>query len=247
MSSKTPGVRLSRPRALPDNVAVAIVSDPVGFAEAVVGIDNWRKALDPNVPVGERVCRALYGAIDATLNFASGGTKVAVKGMEVGIDGVRVIKGAETATDAAKAAKGIEAGLDAAKQQRHDSAATTRQQTQRTSPPSSMTRPVCRPGKRADWLASRKADRLAEAIKSGEPSEIKKALVECQKDKHAIGALNRADDSVKLAYNQQMKELITDDVDKVVKEKIAQRYGLDPKDVEIVKPTNPTRRTEGRQ
>ena len=27
---------------------------------------------------------------------------------------------------------------------------------------------------------------------------------------------------------------------KVMKEKIAQRYGLDPKDVEIVKPTNPT-------
>jgi len=66
--------------------------------------------------------------------------------------------------------------------------------------------------------------------------------VECQKDKHAIQALNRGDDSIKAAYNQNMKQLITDDVDQAVREKIAQRYGLEPDDVEIVKPTNPTDR-----
>jgi hypothetical protein len=205
------------------NVAVAIASNPVGFVESVVGIDNWRKALDPNVPVGERVARALYGAIDASMNFASGGTKVAVEGMEAGIDGVKVIKGAETAGDAAKAAKGAETASDAAK----------------------ITAKLEDPARVQAWEAGRmagqqKADKLAEALKSGDASDIKKALVDCQKDKHAIQALNKGDDSIKLAYNQKMKELVTDDVDKVVKEKIAQRYGVDPKDVEIVKPTNPT-------
>ena len=41
------------------NVAVAIASNPIGFVESVVGIDNWKKVLDPNVSVGERVARAL--------------------------------------------------------------------------------------------------------------------------------------------------------------------------------------------
>jgi len=227
-------------------VAVAIASDPVGFAEAALGVDNWRKVLDPNVPVGERVCRALYGVIDTTLNFASGGTKVAVKGVEAGIDGVRVIKAADAATDATKAMKGIEAGLDAAKTADAASdAAKAAKATDTAADTVRITAKIDDPARVQAWEAGRlsgqqKADKLAEALKSGDAGEIKKALVECQKDKHAIGALNKGDDSVKLAYNQKMKQFITDDVDKAVKEKIAQRYGLDPKDVEIVKPTNPT-------
>jgi len=218
------------------NVAVAIASNPVGFVESVVGIDNWRKALDPNVPVGERVARALYGAIDASMNFASGGTKVAVEGMEAGIDGVKVVKSAEAATDAAKAAKGAEAATDAAKAAKGAETAGDA---------AKITAKLEDPARVQAWEAGRmagqqKADKLAEALKSGDAGDIKRALVDCQKDKHAIQALNKGDDSIKLAYNQKMKELVTDDVDKVVKEKIAQRYGLDPKDVEIVKPTNPT-------
>lgn len=205
------------------NVVAGIASNPIGFVEAVVGIDNWKKALDPNVSVGERVARAFYGAIDASLNFASGGTKVAVEGMEVGLDGVKLVKGAETGADAAKAAKGAEAAADTAK----------------------LTAKLEDPARVQAWEAGRlagqqKADKLAEALKSGDTDEIKKALVECQKDKHSIQALNKGDDSLKVAYNQNMKKLITDDVDQALKEKIAQRYGLDPKDVEIVKPTNPT-------
>jgi len=201
------------------NVVVAIASHPVDFAEAVVGIDNWRKALDPNVPVGERVTRALYGAVDGVLNFASGGTKVAVKGMEAGLDGINLAKGAEAGLDAAKAA---------------DTAADAAKLTVRLDDPARM----------QAWEAGRlagqqKADKLAEALKRGDAGEIKQALVDCQKDKHAIQALNKGDDSIKTAYNQNMKQLITDDVDQVVKEKIAQRYGVDPKDVEVVKPTNP--------
>ena len=205
------------------NVVVGIASNPIGFVEAVVGIDNWKKALDPNVSVGERVTRALYGTIDASLNFASGGTKVAVEGMEAGLDGVKLVKSMESGADAAKAAKGAETATDAAK----------------------ITAKLDDPARVQAWEAGRlagqqKADKLAEALKSGDAVEIKKALVECQKDKHSIQALNRGDDSLKIAYNQNMKKLITDDVDQAVKEKIAQRYGLDPKDVEIVKPTNPT-------
>lgn len=202
------------------NVVVGIASNPIGFVEAVVGVDNWRKVLDPNVSVGERVARACYGAIDASLNFASGGTKVAVEGMEAGLDGVKMVKSMEAGADAAK---GAEAAADAAK----------------------LTAKLEDPARVQAWEAGRlagqqKADKLAEALKSGNAGEIKKALVECQKDKHSIQALNKGDDSLKVAYNQNMKKLITDDVDQAMKEKIAQRYGLDPKDVEIVKPTNPT-------
>lgn len=205
------------------NVVVGIASNPIGFVETVVGVDNWKKVLDPNVSVGERVTRALYGAIDASLNFASGGTKVAVEGMEAGLDGVKLVKGAEAGADAAKAAKGAETAADAAK----------------------LTAKLDDPARVQAWEAGRlagqqKSDKLAEALKSGDAGEIKKALVECQKDKHSIQALNKGDDSIKVAYNQNMKKLITDDVDQAMKEKIAQRYGLDPKDVEIVKPTNPT-------
>ncbi|PKN38705.1 MAG: hypothetical protein CVU62_00450 [Deltaproteobacteria bacterium HGW-Deltaproteobacteria-2] len=218
------------------NVAVAIASNPIGFAEAVIGIDNWKKVVDPNVSVGERVVRALYGAVDASLNFASGGTKVAVEGMEAGIDGVKLIKGAEAGADAAKAAKGAEAVTDAAK---------AAHGAETASDAAKITAKLDDPARVKAWEAGRmagqqKADKLADALKSGDAGDIKKALVECQKDKHAIQSLNKGDDSIKLAYNQKMKELITDDVDQVMKEKIAQRYGVDPKDVEIVKPTNPT-------
>lgn len=218
------------------NVAVAIASNPIGFAEAVVGIDNWKKVVDPNVSVGERVVRALYGAVDASLNFASGGTKVAVEGMEAGIDGVKLIKGAEAGADAAKAAKGAEAVTDAAK---------AAHGAETASDAAKITAKLDDPARVQAWEAGRmagqqKADKLADALKSGDAGDIKKALVECQKDKHAIQSLNKGDDSIKLAYNQKMKELITDDVDQVMKEKIAQRYGVDPRDVEIVKPTNPT-------
>lgn len=192
------------------SVAIAIASNPVGLAEAVLGIDNWRLALDPDVPVGERVVRALYGAIDASMNFGTGGAKKAIEGMEAGIDGVRAIKGSEAAADAAK----VTAKLDDA-------------------------------ARLKAWEAGRaagkqKVDKFADAIKSGNEMEIKKALVECQRDKHAIQSINKGDDALKMAYNDKMKQLITNDVDKAVKEKIAQRYGLDVKDVEIIKPTNPS-------
>lgn len=205
---------------LAKNMAVGIASDPVGFAESVVGLDNWKKVLDPNVPIGERVSRALYGAVDTALNFASGGTKLAAQGMETGLDALKAV---DKVTDAGKAVKGTDAIADAAK----------------------LTPRLEDSARVQAWEAGRlagqqKADRLAEALKSGDSGEIKKALVECQKDKHAIQALNRGDDSLKAAYNENMKKLITDEVDQTVREKIAQRYGLNPEDVEIVKPTNPT-------
>jgi hypothetical protein len=207
--------------------------------EAVVGVDNLRKAFDPNVSVGERVTRVLYGVVvDAGLNFASGGTKVAVKGMEAGLDAAKAAKGVDAAADAAKAAKGADTAADIAKVA--EGAETVTDATK-------VTMKLNDPARMQAWEAGRlagqqKADNLADAIKSGDAGEIKKALVECQQDKHAIQSLNKGDDSLKVAYNENMKKLITDDVDKAVKEKIGQRYGIDPKDVEIVKPTNPTKK-----
>jgi len=219
-SSVKVGNAVKAAAGLAKNVAAGIACDPLGFAESVVGIDNWRKVLDPNVPVGERVARALYGAVDAGMNFASAGTKTAAAGMDAGLDALKAV---DSASDAAKAAKGADMAADASR----------------------LTAKLDDPARMQAWESGRlagrqKADKLAEALKGGDAAEIKQALVECQKDKHAIQALNKGDDSLKAAYNQNMKQLITDDVDQAVKEKIAQRYGLEPDDVEIVKPTNPT-------
>lgn len=182
------------------NLAAGIAANPVGFAKGLIGIDNWEKALDPNVPVGERVARALYGAVDASFNLASGGTKAAVKGLEAGLDASKTAKLAAKLDDPARI-KAWEAGRLA---------------------------------------GQKKVDDLKNALKSGDADGIKKALVNCQQDKHATQTLNRGDDSLKSAFNEGIKKHVLDDVDHMTRQKIAQRYGVDPKDVEIVTPANPS-------
>lgn len=89
--------------------------DPSGAAvavgRAVLGVDNWKKAIDPNVPVTERMGRAIWGAIDTGGVLVSAGS-IALKGANKLGGLVRI---ADTAGDALKGTKAIDTAVDAAK------------------------------------------------------------------------------------------------------------------------------------
>jgi hypothetical protein len=72
--------------------------------------------------------------------------------------------------------------------------------------------------------------------------DIKKAVANIQKDKHALQLINEADDATKLAFKNELKK-IYDKTDETVKnhftDKYARKYGDKFVEVEIFKPTNP--------
>ena len=104
-------------------VGVHIVTHPVETVKAIAGVDNWEKAMDPNVPVTERIGRVLVGIADAAVNISGAGlvgkgAKVAdkvsgvVRSADKIVDGVRA---ADKASDAAKTLRAGDAAVDARK------------------------------------------------------------------------------------------------------------------------------------
>jgi len=86
--------------------------------------------------------------------------------------------------------------------------------------------------------AAPKVDALEQAIKSGDPKQIKKAVLDVQADKHAMHIMNdKLDGDVIGAFDKQMKD-VYDDTDKIMKAKIAERYGCDPDQIVVELPTN---------
>ncbi|NOY66176.1 MAG: hypothetical protein GXP13_02050 [Gammaproteobacteria bacterium] len=83
----------------------------VAISKAVLGVDNWEKAIDPDVPVTERMGRAMWGAIDTGGVFVSAGA-TALKGASKFGSLIRI---ADTTGDAIKGAKALDAAADAAK------------------------------------------------------------------------------------------------------------------------------------
>jgi len=115
----------------------AAAKDPAGSAvavgKAVLGAENWEKAIDPNVPVTERFGRAVWGTIDTgTLVLGAGSTLM--KGADKIADLVRVgdtagdlskgVRIAGATSEAADAVKSADAIADAAKaaDKAHDAA-----------------------------------------------------------------------------------------------------------------------------
>lgn len=182
--------------------------DPVGFVKGMIGIDNWEKALDRNVPLGERMARAVYGSVDMVLNFGSGGSeKAAQLGAEAGLDAARAAKGADAALGGGKIVNKID----------------------------DLTR-------QAAWEAGQrggvnKVNALEEALKSGDPDKIRKAVLDVKTDKHAIWEINKRPDDLKGSFNGEIKQ-ITDKADAALKDGIAQKYGIDSKQVEIIEAKN---------
>jgi len=62
------------------------VTHPVETIKTVLGVDNWEKAFDPNVPVTERMTRALVGVFDAAATLT--GVKEAVTAGKAAAEGL---------------------------------------------------------------------------------------------------------------------------------------------------------------
>lgn len=83
----------------------------VAVGKTLLGTENWGKAIDPDVPVTERMGRALWGAVDTgTLLVGVGGA--ALKGAEKLGSLIRIAEGTE---DAVKGIKLIDAAADGTK------------------------------------------------------------------------------------------------------------------------------------
>jgi hypothetical protein len=105
-----------------DKLMRAAEKDPAGAAvaigKAVLGIENWEKAVDPKVPVTERFARAVWGTIDTGGTLIGAGT-AALKSADRIADFVRVGDRAADATIAADkvadTVKAADGSLDAAR------------------------------------------------------------------------------------------------------------------------------------
>lgn len=83
----------------------------VAVGKTLLGTENWSKAIDPEVPVTERMGRALWGTVDTgTLLVGVGGA--ALKGAEKLGNLIRIAEGTE---DAVKGIKLIDAAADGTK------------------------------------------------------------------------------------------------------------------------------------
>lgn len=198
------------------NLGSAAVTDPVGTAKGLLGLDNWQKAMDPNVPLGERLMRVLVGAADVGATVATGGAskaaKAVVKGADLAGDLSKAVKAARTADRAGDAAK-------AARAARSDA------------------------WKMAQAKGRVKAREFEKALESGDPDRIRQATLKVQGDKRALARINQRPDHVKKAFNKSMGQ-VYDGTDDAVKREIAKKYGVAPEDVQIVKPTNPSTRVK---
>ena len=111
-------------------IGVHIVTHPVETIKAVAGVDNWSKAMDPNVPVTERIGRVLVGIADAAVNLTGAGAVGAgAKVADAAVDAAKIVdkvgdavRAADKVVDAGKAAdkvgdavRGADKAADAAK------------------------------------------------------------------------------------------------------------------------------------
>lgn len=93
-----------------------VVAHPVDTAKTLLGVDNWEKVLDPNVSVGERVPRYLFGVLDILLNTVGiGEAGKGLKALEGASEAMKAAKAAEAAEEAAKTAKLAEAAAETKK------------------------------------------------------------------------------------------------------------------------------------
>lgn len=88
------------------------VDTAVAVTKAVLGAENWEKAVDPKVPVTERFARAAWGTIDTGSTLIGLGA-AALKRLDRLAD---IVRGVDRATDAAKAVDKVADGVRAVDQ-----------------------------------------------------------------------------------------------------------------------------------
>jgi len=217
------------------NVANGISKDPVGFAKTILGIDNWEKVVDGKVPLGERLLRALYGAVDTTMNIAT------AKGLAKGL-AAKTTKVLDTALDTGRGAKVVDAALDTGRGAKVMDAGADTAKTVDAIDDLTDAEKVAK--RRKAWQQARRAgknkvDEFKKAIRSGDRSRIRKAALDIQGDKQALREINRRSDALKKAMNAEMNSIYRK-TDRNVIKRVARELGVDPKDVKMVKPTNPS-------
>lgn len=87
--------------------------------------------------------------------------------------------------------------------------------------------------------AKTKVQKFKEAVKSGDPAKIKKATLEIQEDPAAIKELNKENIAIKKKF-VDTTDAIQSETIKNIKQKVAEKYGVRPEEVEIKKFTNPS-------
>jgi hypothetical protein len=156
------------------HIAKSIAEHPITFAENVIGIDNWEKVIDPNIPFGERVGRAFFGAIDMGLTISTAGETAAwLKGAK-GSVAVDLVKSAgktgmtEVVDEGAKLGKATKAAETETYIARRDA------------------------WQEAQKIGKGKVDEFSKALESGDPDTIHKAMLDAQSDKQALYDFNRS-------------------------------------------------------
>jgi len=92
--------------------------------------------------------------------------------------------------------------------------------------------------------AKAKVKNFKEALRSRDPIKIKKANLEIQADPAAIKELNKEGLSVRKKF-VETTEIIQSETLEGIKQRVAEKYNVDPADVEIETFTNPSKTTKG--
>lgn len=223
-------------------VGVHIATHPVDTLKAIAGVDNWEKAMDPNVPVTERIGRVLVGIADAA---------VAIGGAGLVTEGARA---ADAVVDAAKVADKLGDSLRGVDKLRH--AAWEEAQTLGKLKVDEFDQ-----ARRAAREAAKTGDAAAQAAAE---ARLRKATLEVQGDKQALWDINKASrpNELKKAFNGEMGAVYRKTDEQVVRD-LCQQNGMDFKqlreqppgsgiyyneltgrpDIVVVKPTNPVATT----
>ncbi len=231
-------------------IVKGIVTDPVGFAAGVLGVDNWKKVIDPNVPLGERITRALYGAVDMGLSVGTGVMKITEKitgkVLETGSAVIKAGKTADGLIGGIKAETRLEKAGAGALKAAHGADEIAEVEKLKGAAASGQKFPPPTHDQRIDaWNSANrvgkdKVNEFEKALQSGDPMRIKRVTLEVQADKRALFDINQRDRALKQNFKNQI-ESIYEKTDAGVRQEIASRYEvLGNKDVEIIKPTNPS-------
>lgn len=111
--------------------------------------------------------------------------------------------------------------------------------------PPGATKPANASQRRQSWAEARKqgcrkVDEFEKALKSGDPEQVRKAALDVQGDKQALWEINRRGNDVKGGMNREMSAVYSQS-DKATIERLARKYGVNPDDIEVFNPTNPTK------
>jgi hypothetical protein len=213
-------------------VVVNTVTHPIDTIKAITGIDNWEKVMDPNVPVTERLGRAIIGAIDAATSIPGGAFKTA-KAADAAVDMAKVGNKAVEVEKAAHAGKAAHA-KDAIKSADKPSVLVSKVNDvpvigEIDRMPAKPLSPIEREtawheGKQAGQQA---IDNAHAAVASSDRQQIRDAALGMQENKHGLYQVNRLKDAnaaqTRVAIKNEMQK-VYDATDKKVCDELTEKY-----------------------